>query len=234
MRKAIFLLLLLLCIFSLPCWANGGSRESEIPRRDEIMSPLHPFPFDLSSQGRILSADSDPESDIRLNGGDNLDPMQEDSLNVRCVGRWPFGPAYAVAVDSTRQITFLGSGGGIYILDTTDPANPVKLSQIATPGIVKALFYKSDHLYVADGEKGLRMISVYTPSIPVEVGYCDALGEAEDVVVSGSYAYVAGDEAGLLVISVSDPSNPVEVGSCDSPGSAIGIAVSGSYALHRR
>ncbi len=38
-----------------------------------------------------------------------------DSSNVRFVGNWPFGPSYAVEVDSTRELVFCGSGGGVYI-----------------------------------------------------------------------------------------------------------------------
>lgn len=42
-----------------------------------------------------------------------------DSLNVRFVGNWPFGPSNAVAVDTARSIAFCGSGGGVYILDVS-------------------------------------------------------------------------------------------------------------------
>ncbi len=42
------------------------------------------------------------------------DPQRQESLNVRWVGAWPFGPAYAVAGDSARDLVFLGSGGGVY------------------------------------------------------------------------------------------------------------------------
>ena len=55
-------------------------------------------------------------------------PQSFDSLNCRLVGNWPFGPSYAVAVDSARNLVFCGSGGGVYVLDVSDSANPVKLS----------------------------------------------------------------------------------------------------------
>ena len=42
-----------------------------------------------------------------------------DSLNVRFVGNWPFGKSYAVCVDSVRNLVFVGSGGGIYVLDVS-------------------------------------------------------------------------------------------------------------------
>ncbi|NPV14584.1 hypothetical protein HPY86_06600, partial [candidate division WOR-3 bacterium] len=53
----------------------------------------------------------------------------QDSLNCRLVGGWPFGLSYAVAVDEARNIAFLGSGGGVYILNVANPSNPVKISE---------------------------------------------------------------------------------------------------------
>ena len=44
-----------------------------------------------------------------------------DNLNVNFVGHWPFGPAYAVAVK--ENYVYLASGGGIYVLDISDPYN---------------------------------------------------------------------------------------------------------------
>ena len=48
-----------------------------------------------------------------------------DSLNVRFVGNWPFGACWGVELDSTREIGFLGSGGGVYIIDVSNPEDPV-------------------------------------------------------------------------------------------------------------
>jgi len=51
----------------------------------------------------------------------------QDSLNVRFIGNWPFGPVAAVALDSARDLAFVGSGGGIYVLDELHPgANDVR------------------------------------------------------------------------------------------------------------
>ena len=51
--------------------------------------------------------------------------LESDSVDF--VGAWPFGPASAVAVDEDNNLAFLGSGGGVYILDISDPANPLEL-----------------------------------------------------------------------------------------------------------
>ena len=64
-----------------------------------------------------------------------------DSLNVRFVGNWPFGPSWAVCVDSARNLVFVGSGGGVYVLDISEVSNPVRVSEIRTRGVVNGLYY---------------------------------------------------------------------------------------------
>lgn len=124
----------------------------------------------------------------------------QEAKNVQLVGRWPYGPAKAVAADESRKLAFLGSGGGIYILDVSDPSAPRKLFGIVTPGMVNDLFYNDGTLFVADGESGLRIIDVSTPSSPTEIGYFYTPGYAGGVTVSGSLAYVADRFGGMSVL----------------------------------
>jgi len=64
----------------------------------------------------------------------------QDSLNCREKGSWPFGPSYAVANDASRNLTFCGSGAAVYVLDVSNPAAPLKLSEaIRTRGVVQGL-----------------------------------------------------------------------------------------------
>jgi hypothetical protein len=117
-----------------------------------------------------------------------------DSLNVSFVGNWPFGPSWAITVDSTRALAFCGSGGGVYILDIDAPANPTKTSEkIHTKGDVNGLFYdeSTQRLYIAAGQAGLGIWDVQDPVNPVKLGFYDTPDEAWSVAVSGSYAYVA-------------------------------------------
>ena len=92
--------------------------------------------------------------------------LAQDSLNTRFFGNWPFGEAASVALDPERNLTFLGSGGGVYVLDMSDPAEPVKLSEaIHTRGVVHGLFFEAKSeslvpaclLYVATGGAGLEV-----------------------------------------------------------------------------
>ncbi|MCX7837672.1 MAG: hypothetical protein N2323_07000 [candidate division WOR-3 bacterium] len=153
-----------------------------------------------------------------------------DSLNTRFIGNWPFGPAYAVSYDPSRSLCFLGSGGGVYILDVSNPSNPIKVSEgIHTRGIVYGLFYSNNKLYIACGQGGLEIWDVTNPNNPTKLGYYFTPDEAWGVYVLGSYAYVADGWAGLRIIDITNPRNPIEVGYYNTPGWARDVYVSGSY-----
>ena len=84
-----------------------------------------------------------------LGGGPPLaGPADTGDLELEVVGRWPYGPAYAVAAGDVdgAPYAFLGSGGGIYVVDVTDPATPTKVAELATRGMVKGLFLSGDLL----------------------------------------------------------------------------------------
>ncbi len=68
-----------------------------------------------------------------------------DTNNASLVGNWPFGPSYAVSYDNSRNTAFLSSGGGVYIIDVSNPANPVKFPRkIHTRDIVYGIFYDNN------------------------------------------------------------------------------------------
>ncbi len=151
-----------------------------------------------------------------------------DSLNVRFVGNWPFGPSYVVSYDSSRNLVFAGSGGGVYILDVSDPSNPVKLSEkIHTWGIAYSLFYEynTGRLYIADGTRGLEIWDVSNSSSPQKLGNYWTPGYAYGVYVSGNCAYVADWWTGFRIIDVSDPSSPSEMGFYKTANHAYGIYI---------
>jgi DNA-binding beta-propeller fold protein YncE len=158
--------------------------------------------------------------------------LAQDSLNCREKGSWPFGPlSYAVAHDASRNLAFLGSGGGVYVLDVSNPGQPVKLSEaIHTRGVVRGLCYSGNRLYIAAREAGLEIWDITNPAAPTRLGYCNTPSYAYGVAVSGNYAYVADGWAGLRIINVSNPQSPFEAGYYDTPGWALGVAVSGNYA----
>ena len=191
-------------------------------------------PIDANQAGIFLSANGEETRDefIRELSGKRLSSERFDSSNVRFVGNWPFGRSNAVELDPDRNLAFCGSGGGVYILDVSDPGNPGKVSEkIHVRSTVVALFYQSSTqtLYLAAEETGLEIWDVSNFENPEKLGSYGKLDWTFDVAVSGDYAYLA-DGGGLRIINVSVPSNLTEMGYCETPGSARGVAVSGNYA----
>ncbi len=145
----------------------------------------------------------------------------------RLLGRWPYGPASAVAVSGS--LAFVGSGTTMLVLDVSTPSSPQLLGDVTLPDLVHGIAAAGGYAYVADGESGLRVIDVSNPSAPLEIGFLDTPSWAFGVAVAGSHAYVANGSLGLRVIDVSVPSVPVVVGSLDTPDYAYGVAVAGSH-----
>lgn len=150
---------------------------------------------------------------------------------MRFVGNWPFGHTYTVEVDSQRNLAFCGSGGGVFILDISDPLNPVKIcDKIRTRDFVWSLVYEEStrRLYIAAGKAGLEIWNLADSLNPQKIGWCKTYGEVHGVDILGDYAYLAAGNAGLRIISIADPSNPEEAGFFDTPDFSEGVTVLGT------
>ena len=148
------------------------------------------------------------------------------------MGNWPFGHTYTVEVDSQRNLAFCGSGGGVFILDISDPLNPVKIcDKIRTRDFVWSLVYEEStrRLYIAAGKAGLEIWNLADSLNPQKIGWCKTYGEVHGVDILGDYAYLAAGNAGLRIISIADPSNPEEVGFYRSPSGPLALSASESY-----
>ena len=106
----------------------------------------------------------------------------------------------AVAVDIQRNLAFLGVGGGVYVVDISNPSQPIKLSEIRTRGVVYALTYNNNRLYIACCEAGLEIWELTNPNSPVKLGSYNTPGWAFGVAIANNYAYVADCYAGLRII----------------------------------
>jgi hypothetical protein len=138
-----------------------------------------------------------------------------DSLNCRFLGNYPFGAPNAVALDDARHIAFCGSGGGVYILDVSDPTAPRRISDaIRTAGEVRSMTWDANRqlLYITLAGAGLEIWDVTSSDLPVRLGGCRLPGPALDLAIDGDYAYIAAGPAGLCVLNVSNPADPEEIG----------------------
>ena len=155
-------------------------------------------------------------------------PLLAASLVMPVAGEVAYGVPHDVAISG--DYAYVAAQGALSVFDISNPARPVMVAIVDTPGSAEGVAVSGSYVYVADWDTGLRVVNITDPTAPVEVGHYDTPGYAYGVAVSGSYAYVADHAAGLRIVNVSTPASPTSAGSYDTPGYAWGVAVSGNYA----
>jgi hypothetical protein len=143
-----------------------------------------------------------------------------DTTLERLAG-WPYAGARAVAVDSERDLLYLGSGGVILVLDVSDPADPTLLYDgMYTGGHVRDLWFASDdrRLYVGDWRGGLEIWDVNDPVSPTRLSSTlvyyygtDFDQPTDSLFLDGDILYINANEARVHAFNVSDPANPIDL-----------------------
>ena len=167
-----------------------------------------------------LQAQFNPEEEI-LNKLKTYQELKPESGNdyLERIGEWPYGSSLSVAVDSIRNIIFLGSGGAVLILDGTDKTNPQLITDtIRTAGLVFDIFYdvSTKRLYLACGEGGYEIWNVENPGAPFrysrnEIYYYDVETPVGHVQVLGDFAVFECGFGYIHSVNVSDAYNPFQV-----------------------
>jgi len=143
-------------------------------------------------------------------------------------------------VASMGNFSFVTAGStGVRVVDMSDPASPVVVATIDTPGTAQDIAAAGGMLFVADGPGGLEIYGLADPLNPEPLGsLAFADGGAVDMVgiaMDGTTAYMIDSITGLRVVDVSDPGEPVQTGQDpDVPDTmlrASKVAVSGDTAV---
>ncbi len=138
---------------------------------------------------------------------------------IERIGEWPYGSSLSVAVDSVRNIIFLGSGGAVLILDGTDITNPQLITDtIRTTGLVEDIFYEpsAERMYLACGEGGFEIWDVQFPDQPVltsrtEIIYYLYEVPVNHVQVKDNYAYLECEWGFVRSVDISNPYIPFQI-----------------------
>ncbi|RLC38536.1 MAG: hypothetical protein DRH51_08190 [Candidatus Coatesbacteria bacterium] len=109
-----------------------------------------------------------------------------------------------------------GSGfeGYLYILDVTDPANPVQMSTTRIcDRLLTAIYVENTYAYIVDYDGKFYVVDVSSPENPTLVAQVDETGEFQnsmglDVEKAGNYIYLSDWGSGLYIIDVSKPDSP--------------------------
>ncbi len=126
-------------------------------------------------------------------------------------------PAYTYGVQYNGFAYITAGSAGLRVIEfpnfnvppTPNYTDPREVGFFDTPGYAYSVDIKGSYAYVADGERGLRIVEINNPAAPHEVSYYDKLADARDVKLYQGIAYVADKNQGVQVIDVRDPENPV-------------------------
>jgi hypothetical protein len=143
---------------------------------------------------------------------------------------------YAAHVAITGNYAYLSSqrrfnfgvieGGGLDVIDISDPLNPRRVGGY-TGQDSRAIAAFGLYAYVAE-RSGFRIVNVSNPTDPRIVGNIPI--DASAVAVSGDNAYLVQLNQGFQVFDISNPQHPELVGDYAANGIFQDIIVSGGYA----
>jgi hypothetical protein len=142
---------------------------------------------------------------------EKLTVIDFDSSNASFKGNYPFSYSYALAMSPEGDLVFVGSGGGIYVTDVSDPQNPVVLSELRTRSLVDQCTYDpvNKRLYVCAYFSGIEiwdLSDVYNPTrmsrFPTEPY------PRSGVAYIGDYLFFTTNYS-IWSLDISDPYNPV-------------------------
>ncbi|MFX0208906.1 MAG: LVIVD repeat-containing protein [Candidatus Hodarchaeota archaeon] len=144
-----------------------------------------------------------------------------------------FDEKSVIVISATKDLAFIGEsgghglGGGFQILNTSNPACPVKIYQCDEVNVGIELFVLDNLLYVPDEDFGLRIYDISDPPNAVKVGERQIDGKCLNCVIEDrgahTYAFLAAWDVGTFILDVTDPNNPLELAQYNDGGEAVSL-----------
>jgi hypothetical protein len=153
-----------------------------------------------------------------------------DPANPIEEGHYEKSHPYGVWAEANRA--FFLCGGGLNVLDVTDPSSPDSIGGCSVYGYGAVMGGTvGDVLWILHQDY-LTGFDMSVDSDPIVTGQQIFPYEIPDMHISGNYAYIAGDWAGLLIADVSNPLSPEVIGqySPDDLGPVISVWVDAGLA----
>lgn len=142
---------------------------------------------------------------------EKLSVIDFDSSNTSFKGNFPFSYSYALAMSPEGDLVFVGSGGGIYVIDVTNPQNPVILSEVRTRSLVDQCTYDpaTKRLYVCAYFSGIEIWDLTNLSNPTRMSrFPTEPYPRSGISFIGDYLFFTTNYS-IWSLDVSDPYNPV-------------------------
>lgn len=151
---------------------------------------------------------------------DVSDPQAPVSLDMRPIAFQPEGLEFLA--DGTLVVA--AHGDGLVLMDLSAVSGqPIERARIdGMDNASKVRVLDADHLAVADGASGLRIVSLSAAAV---VATLPLPGAARDLDVRGDRMAVALGAGGVAWIDVSDPTAPALLDLRETPGSVTAVAV---------
>jgi len=129
---------------------------------------------------------------------------------LELVGRWPYGPASAVAVSG--DLAIFAGGPSLMVADVSDPTSPRVVSELLIDDRITDMAVDGSYAYLLSDQRSLTVIDFRVPVAPVKMAVYETSLDLWHLDVANGYIAVTMGDAGLLIIDVATPSMPVEVG----------------------
>jgi len=172
-------------------------------------------------------------------GGSVIFSLINDPTNPEFVGSVQPGYLHDTYIrNDTLYGSAINSGGGLYLIDVKDKANPQVLGKISYPGsgthnswisIDSKYAFTADEVGSTAHDMKVWALDSLPNSAKVAEWSADPTTSIHNVYGRGHYIYVSHYKAGMRVLDVHDPTKPSEVGYYDTYQPAID-SVLGAFA----
>lgn len=188
----------------------------EIPSASYGLDIAGSYAYIANSLNGLWIVDISDATDPSLTGAYQIENLL--SYDVSVYGNY----AYVANIDFYDR-------GGVTVINIASPSNPTEEDYISLWDYVTGVHAVYPYLYVANSDRGLRILDITDPANPIPRGYDESFS-AHRVFSLGDYAYVATTH-GLWIVDVSNPNNPTNLSYYDSNvNSAYDVYIRGSYA----
>jgi hypothetical protein len=154
-------------------------------------------------------------------------PFFPDSQNVRCVGRWSYGPSYEITGETIGNNTylFLSRGSGVSVLKFVSSDSIELLSDINASGLVMQAVVKDSLLFLGCYDFGIDIYNITNLQNPERINVI--ITPQNDFFIKDTFLYLIGTDT-FKIFNISNPLSPYLLGSVADSGYS--IYVSGNYA----
>lgn len=123
---------------------------------------------------------------------------------------------------SQSYIYVADTGGGVGIINITNPEVPTYVGAVATPGLAMGVGSFGNYLFVADDLDGMRTFDITNPAVPVDKGSLPLFGIATAIATGNNRVYVSAEYGGLRIVDFGNINAVAELGAFTSLGEMYG------------